>query len=330
MSPIIPTPKCECPSWTNTSSPILVAPPPVTHSTLQVYIQDILRHKCTHLDHKLKPPHSLVSSGVIPFGASLPPTASVGLVTNISFSFQLCLVTVYHGMFQMWWLNSGFLILEHVLSRRCSYEAEKRRGGVQRAHAEFWVSLQTGKVGVVWAYASVFRVKENIRHETIHELFSSDTCICSSFPSLPTKYSPLCCSLSTYAGFTSYRCRCRSHILPAPPYSARAFDQVSLPSSSTVGLSPRRIVSPICVRGISDIKMTTGCFALASNSPDMAPSKLSTFSLILPRQAGTRGRCLKTGFWTRARTLWRASCLLIRAGRTRPGQEFRKPPPTSS
>ena len=39
------------------------------------------------LDHKPKPPHSLVSSGVaVPFGTSFPPTISIGLVTNTSFN----------------------------------------------------------------------------------------------------------------------------------------------------------------------------------------------------------------------------------------------------
>ena len=230
-------------------------------------------------------------------------------------------------MFQMWWLNSGFLILEHVLSRRRSYEAEKRRGGVQRAHAELWVSLQTGKVGVDWAYASVFRVKENIRHETIHELFSSNTCICSSFPSLPTNLlQPIHIRMVHFIPMS----------MPLPYLASPAVQRPCF----RPGLAPllkhgRPQPKTHCVAhmrsgylGHKDDK--TGCFALASNSPDMAPSKLSTFSLILPRQAGTRGRCPKTGFWTRARTLWRASCLLIRAGRTRPGQEFRKPPPTSS
>ena len=48
---------------------------------------------------------------------------------------------------------------------------------------------------------------------------------------------------------------------------------LSLSLWNTVGLKPRRIVPPMCVREISGMNMTTGLFESAANSADLAPAR---------------------------------------------------------
>lgn len=64
---------------------------------------------------------------------------------------QLCLAD--HRMFWMRWFERGFLLFELLLefgiSGRRGNEPKERRGRIQWARAELWVSLQTDKVGVV-------------------------------------------------------------------------------------------------------------------------------------------------------------------------------------
>ena len=81
MSPMIPVTKCKSPSQANLSSLILKLLYLISKSTFKAFAAPM--HFVPRLDHKPKPPHSLISSGItVPFSTSFPPTASIGLVTN--------------------------------------------------------------------------------------------------------------------------------------------------------------------------------------------------------------------------------------------------------
>ena len=140
----------------------------------------------------------------------------------------------------MRWLKRAFLVLEllpeHVLSRCCTCE-----------------------VGVVWAYAnvSVSRLELFLKYDTKRQThFLAQALVYAppfifTYKAQPTLLQPIHIRRVHFVPVSM-----SLPYLASPAVQRPAFDQVLLPSSNTVGLSPRRIVPPICVRDISGIKMT--------------------------------------------------------------------------